>query len=111
MGDHLVGQPCDHTERLDLVGERQTRQSLERLTDQLVGTPRSLHSAIIDGTPEYEYFTGGGDAARFRRNAWLHDKGSETGNSESRRQTRRRRFSFTDPGPDLRPGFLCEHPS
>merc|ERR1712217_508503 len=101
MGDHLVGQPCEHTERLDLVGERQTRQSLERLTDQLVSTPRSLHSAIIDETPRYEYFMGGGDAARFRRNAWLQDKGSKTGNSQSKGQATRRRFSFTDPGPDL----------
>jgi len=100
-----VGQPCECTDRLDLLGIRQTRLSFERLSDQLTNTPQSLRSGIVDEMPQYEYFTGGADATRFRRNAWMQEAGDK-----SRRATAPRQYTFSDPGPDLRPGFLCDHP-
>lgn len=98
--EHLEGPPAGG--RADKVAESLEKEVLGRLTNELMTTPRALQHPAQ--TAKYHYFNGGGDSARFQRNEW--QKRGQTPIEPQPPGTPR--FSFPDPGPDLRPGFLCD---
>mmetsp|Transcript_118931 Transcript_118931/g.253715 ORF Transcript_118931/g.253715 Transcript_118931/m.253715 type:complete len:326 (-) Transcript_118931:88-1065(-) len=98
--EHLEGPPTGG--RADRVAEAQEKEVLGRLTSDLMSTPRALQHP--EQTPKYHYFGGGADSARFHRIEW-QKRGQTPGEPKAPGTPR---FSFPDPGPDLRPGFLCD---
>jgi hypothetical protein len=98
--DHLEGPPQGG--RADKLAVAQANQVMKNLGEQLMNTPRALQHQ--DTTPKYHYFGGGADSRRFHRNEWLKGRATPSTPAESGTP----RFNFPDPGPDLRPGFLCD---
>eukprot|EP00927_Polykrikos_kofoidii_P074358 TRINITY_DN70340_c0_g1_i1.p1 TRINITY_DN70340_c0_g1~~TRINITY_DN70340_c0_g1_i1.p1 ORF type:complete len:302 (-),score=21.19 TRINITY_DN70340_c0_g1_i1:51-905(-) len=58
----------------------------------------SARAAVKEHSSRYKYFGGGGDSARMERLAWTRGSKTSVG----------RDSPLPDPGPDLRPGWLCD---
>jgi len=86
--DHLSGKNATMPGRPSDLG---ASQMVKRL--QEASSPRSMRHEMLDQVPKHKYFGGGNDTGRFRR--------------EQLKQASPRRPLFEDPGPDIRPGFLC----
>lgn len=124
--DHLQ-EPCQHS-RMDVLCESQTNEVISRLSSTLAGNPRGLTN--VNTVPKYHYFGGGADAYRFKRRVWKKEnpesfsQGGPTtvdatlpaqpmaqGAQSARGSPSVRgmpRVAIPDPGPDPRPGFLCD---
>lgn len=101
--DHLVDEPCG-SGAPERAGDAQAREVMARLGGTLMNTPRALRHTICDKASRHQYFGGGADSARFERSAWLRGRSAPSGSGAQYTP----RLLTADPGPDLRPGFLCD---
>jgi len=92
--DHLSGKNATMPGR---PSDLRSSQMVKRLHE--ASSPRSVKHEMLDQVPKYKYFGGGNDTGRFRRQQWKQDLASQVASP--------RLPLFEDPGPDVRPGFLC----
>jgi len=115
--DHLDTSSGCSTLRYDKLCQGEADKVIGRLSNTLMSTPRALQHQPRE--QKYDRFTGGGDAARFHRQAWMtQDRPGTSSKPEAasrprsefgpRRPSTVPTFEFADPGMDIRPGFLCD---
>lgn len=96
--DHLEGE-VKFTQTDKLCDSMQSQME-GRLSDTLTQSAR-LRTSYMTPRSKYEFFSGGGDGARFRRQQWTKD-----------REMNDNQDSFTprikDPGPFPKPGWMYE---
>lgn len=99
--DHLTG-PCEYG-RHDKLCEQKTKEIMSRLGPELTNNPKALRH--IRNTPRYAAFGGGHDVDRFHGAEWRKYKDTMSKDGTSSIQIN---LDLPDPGPDVRPGFLCD---
>lgn len=107
---HLADVPSDARTGMDYNGfvQAEAQKVFDRVAPHLRASPRALQHE----TDEFRYdtFFGGGHGRRFRRAAWdAHEDDGRSLQGASRRADVIGGFAveFDDPGPDVRPGFMC----
>jgi hypothetical protein len=106
---HLEEKPQDEEEHLDKVVGRKQCEIMSRLGTSLVESPRALRQLNSTMIPRYTYFGGGGDISRFHRNEWQKQTLSARSQGSAPNTARLASTTgFRDPGPDVRPGFMCD---
>eukprot|EP00441_Pelagodinium_beii_P046268 CAMPEP_0197622686 /NCGR_PEP_ID=MMETSP1338-20131121/2884_1 /TAXON_ID=43686 ORGANISM="Pelagodinium beii, Strain RCC1491" /NCGR_SAMPLE_ID=MMETSP1338 /ASSEMBLY_ACC=CAM_ASM_000754 /LENGTH=289 /DNA_ID=CAMNT_0043192433 /DNA_START=54 /DNA_END=923 /DNA_ORIENTATION=- len=90
--DHLAGKTATMPGRPEDLRDSKISRRLRE-----VSSPRSLKHELLDKQHRHKYFGGGNDTTRFRRQQWKENAGYGV----------LPRPLFEDPGPDIRPGFLC----
>jgi hypothetical protein len=98
----------EETEHLDQVVNRRQHELMARLGSKLVETPRALKQLNVKAINKYTTFSGGGEVDRFLRSDWHKSHGFTLDSRISSTSNAVLAFGDRDPGPDLRPGFMCD---